>query len=82
MGHHRTPKVLTGGSSPRSRCTSVAQSAGGINYNTLGLFDNHFLAYIPADFHSWDSWLYNSTTAFIIGANKVRIEVTRCLAVK
>ena len=66
-GAPQDPKVLIGGSSPRSRSTSVAQSADGRNCNTSGLFDNHFLAYFPADFHSWDSWLYNSTAAYTLG---------------
>ena len=71
MGHHRNPNVLTGGSSPQSRSTSVAQFADGINCNTSGSFDNHFQAYLLADFHSWDSWLYNSTAAFSLGTESM-----------
>ena len=60
IGHHRTPKVLVGGSSPQSRSTSVAQSDNGIYCNTSGSFDYHFLGYVPAEIHSCESWLYNS----------------------
>ena len=59
LGDYNTPRAFTRGSYPLSRSTSVTQSACGMYSNNSGTLDNHFLAYIPAIAHNFESCLYN-----------------------
>lgn len=56
-GSHNTPKVFTDGSSPLSSdFISATLPSGKTSAQTLELFDNRFLACIPAISHSFDCY--------------------------